>query len=89
MTDLTPETANIVMVYWRDIKFDDKWNSEKGDPLHPVKCLTVGFLIREDDEEIILASTYYDDDGACGWATEHAFSKLDPTIKIIKKGRKT
>ena len=86
MTDLTPETAPLVRIDWEDIKFDDSWGEDE-EALNPVESMTVGYLLDDTASSITIGSSY--DYQSNRWGSRHTFSKVEPKITVIKKGRKT
>ena len=81
MKALTPETAKLVRINWQDILFEDSWNDDQ-EPVQPVECMTVGFLIEDTPTMITVAGSY--DYRAEQWATIHSFPKGKPTKEELK-----
>jgi len=81
---LTPKTAPLVIVRWRDPKFKDLWNEEP-EEFFPARVVTAGFLIETGSDFIRVASTYDEDEGE--WATVHVINTTPPDIEVILKER--
>lgn len=50
------DTDTILIIEWNDAQADADWDEIKKPDL--AKCITVGFLIAEDDKAICIGSTY-------------------------------
>jgi hypothetical protein len=77
--DLTPLTADPVIIHWEDIVGVDNWNDSE--TVQPVECVTLGWLLEDSATMIVVASTYNYRDNE--WATMHAFPKTDPRVEVV------
>ena len=85
------ESAPIVKITWIDAQADAGWEKPKVDL---AKCVTVGFLVAEDDEGICVAGTV--SDNMCNnvisipkrWIIQEELEEKHETTKRQSKGKK-
>ena len=86
------DTAPIVKITWIDAQASSSWEKPKVDL---AKCITVGFLVSEDEEGICLAGTISDD--MCNnsmsipkkWIIQEEVAKPNETAKRQSKRKKS
>lgn len=77
--------TRLVVVTWYDSKQTDgswKWLSEF-EPRQPIRCMTVGWLIQDDNDVKVIAQTMGDIDGDDD-DMQYAGDKVIPTCAVIK-----
>ena len=89
--DKLQESAPIVKITWIDAQADAGWEKPKVDL---AKCVTVGFLVAEDDEGICVAGTV--SDSMCNnvisipkrWIIQEELEEKDEATVSKSKGKK-
>ena len=82
-TDLTPKTAPLVIIEWRDIAEYTDWGDGNEPDASTVDAVTVGWLLENTETHILIASSYNYSDSK--WDGEHIFPKLPPEIVYLNK----
>ena len=88
----------LVLVIWEDIQSRCDWIGELSEmpkEITPIRCVTVGWVVREDKQMLVVADSYTQD-GTYGGATAipssvvHEILELDPRPprEFVKKKRK-
>ena len=78
----SPRSCKLVIVHWEDIQFNDNWDDDN--PVQPVECVTVGFLVKDEATFVGIASSY--DYREEQWATKHAIPRgVVQSIEVLRE----
>jgi len=81
----------LVLIEWEDHWGDGKWVSPDKMEMKPELCLTVGWLVKEDEKGVMLASCIDPKDpetGAMG-STQYVVKSCIVSQKVLRKGKST